>query len=155
MTDYVFKRKNRNKINPGDLFSFRLDDNSWGFGRIVSRITDGHVAEIFKYFANEPVLDSGKTYDRFMPPVVLDAYSLFQLKREGDWGFVGSTPDYAPDAVIAQVRFAWGSSGDQKATDIYDKYLPVSDQEAKSLPRCQPWGDYDVKEFIKRSLANS
>jgi Immunity protein 26 len=106
MTDYVFKRKNRNKINPGDLFSFRLDDNSWGFGRIVSRITDGHVAEIFKYFANEPVLDSGKTYDRFMPPVVLDAYSLFQLKREGDWGFVGSTPDYAPDAVIAQVRFA-------------------------------------------------
>jgi Immunity protein 26 len=152
MSDSLFKRKNRNKINPGDVFAFKFDNTTYGFGRIVSRIIDGHIAEIYNYFAKEPKLDLMASYERFMPPVILNAYGLFQLKQDGDWGFIGTTPGYVPDAEIAKTRFAWGSPRDQKAIDICDKSVPISDSEAASLPRAQPWGDYLVKEYIKNSL---
>jgi uncharacterized protein YijF (DUF1287 family) len=47
MSGSVFKRRNIKNINPGDIFSFKMDDGRYGFGRIVSRISEGHIAEIF------------------------------------------------------------------------------------------------------------
>lgn len=153
MSDSIFKRKNRNKINPGDVFAFKFDDTSYGFGRIVSRTFVGHIAEIYNHFASEPKLDMTVSYERFMPPVILSAYSLFQLKQDGDWGFIGTTPGYVPDAEIAKTRFAWGEPRYQKSTDIHDKSVDISDSEAALLPRAQPWGDYDVKKYIQDRLA--
>jgi hypothetical protein len=161
MTELIFKKKNRSTIKPGDLFSFRLDNGdfdvaqiagSFGFGRIVSQTNLGHIAEIYRYFAFEPNLDSSKTYERFKPLVVLDAYSLFQRKSEGDWGVVGSTPNYVPDLEATQTRFAWGLQGSQKVTGTNEETIDVSDSEADKHPRYQPWGDYDIKQYITRQL---
>jgi Immunity protein 26 len=150
------KRKNRNKILPGDIFAFVFNEaaggNQYGFGRIVSRIFTGHVAEIFNYFSAQPTIDLSQSKQRFKNPVILDAYSLFQLRREGDWRFIGTTENYQPDADLLNVRFAWGTKGDQRATDLQGNWAHISDAEADSLPRENPYGDWDVKNFIENNL---
>lgn len=155
MKTHEFKKRNREKIEPGDIFSFQMDEGGFGFGRIVSRINDGHVAEIFNVFSKEPVIDLLIPHQRFSPLVVLDSYGLFQRKSEGNWGFVGKTENYIPDADASKTKFAWGVSGNQKSTDIFDRVESISDAEASLLPRCSPKGDFDVKEFIKASISKS
>jgi Immunity protein 26 len=150
------KRKNRNKILLGDIFAFVFNEaggvNQYGFGRIVSRINAGHVAEIFNYFSAQPTIDLSQSKQRFKTPVILDAYSLFQLRREGDWRFIGATENYQPDADLLIVRFSWGTKGDQRATDLQGNWAHISDAEADSLPRENPYGDWDVKNFIQNNL---
>jgi Immunity protein 26 len=73
IADSIFKKRNLGQIKPGDVFAFRLGQARFGFGRIVSRIEEGHVAEIFKHFSDVPELSGDKEYERFAPPVVLDA----------------------------------------------------------------------------------
>ena len=150
MTELQFKKKNRNNIKPGDLFAFRMDSTKFGFGRIVSQTNLGHIAELFDHFDIKPTLEATKNYQVFRPLIVLDAYGLFQRKSEGDWGIIGVTPNYVPSAETANTRFAWGLKGQQKTTDIYGNTLEASDVDAANLPRYQPWGDDDVKDFIER-----
>jgi Immunity protein 26 len=154
------KRKNRNKILPGDIFAFVFNEaaggNQYGFGRIVSRIFTGHVAEIFNYFSAQPTIDLSESKQRFKNPVVLDTYSLFQLQQkgdwQGDWRFIGRTENYQPDADLLNVRFAWGIKGDQRATDLQDNWVYISDTEADSLPQNHPYDDWDIKNFIENNL---
>src|SRR5687767_3004002 len=73
-------------IKPGDLFMFRLDDSKHGVGRIISKVSLGHVAEFFEVTLNSPELqgfDLARVKRRGLP-VVLDSYSLFDRKIEGD-----------------------------------------------------------------------
>ncbi|MEH6418720.1 Imm26 family immunity protein [Pseudomonas sp. CGJS7] len=155
MQPYPFKKIHRDKLQPGDLFSLQMDDGRFGFGRIIARINDGHVAEIFDAFAATPSIDPNAAHRRLTPLVVLDAYGLFQRKTEGNWGIVGKTENYRPDPETARARFAWGLKGHQKATDLSDRFEPIDDAEAELLPRCAPKGDYDVQQLIQAALAKA
>jgi hypothetical protein len=131
------KRKNRNKILPGDIFAF---------------VFTGHVAEIFNYFSAQPTIDLSESKQRFKNPVVLDAYSLFQLRQEGDWRFIGRTENYQPDADLLNVRFAWGTNGNQRATDLQNNSVDITDAESDNMPQNHPYGDWEVKDFIQNNL---
>lgn len=55
MSDFKFlswdkkPRKMLRFVKPGDIFCFRLDENRYRFGRVISKIFTGHVVEIFDF----------------------------------------------------------------------------------------------------------
>lgn len=155
MQPYPFKKINRDKLKPGDVFSLQMDDGRFGFGRIIARINEGHVSEIFDVFAATPSIDPNAAHRRLTPLVVLDAYGLFQRKSEGNWGIIGKTENYQPDADTAGARFAWGVKGQQKASNLSGGFEPVSDAEAERMPRASPKGDYDIQQLIQAALAKA
>jgi hypothetical protein len=152
MSDSVFKRKNLKNIHPGDIFAFRMDDCRYGFGRIISRISEGHVAEIFNHFASEPKLSDANVLDRFLPPVILNSYGMFQVKQDGDFGIIGSTPNYLPDPVIEKSKFAFGSKGNFKSIDVFGNERPISDSEGMQLPLRSPFNDWFLKKYVEHAL---
>lgn len=137
-------------IQPGDVFAFQLSDDLFGFGVIVSKVLEGHVAELYGTTASIPVLDLANAHPVLQPPVILDTYSLFQIGREGVWVMLGQKPDYAPSKATRATRFAWGIRGDQNAMDVHGASEPISDAEALKMPRARPFGDFDVKEVLKK-----
>ena len=76
-------------IKLGDIFCVKLNDKKYIFGRIISKLFFGRVAEIFNYVSSTPeikveYIDSSK---RMFAPIVLDSYTLFDRKteKEADW----------------------------------------------------------------------
>lgn len=142
-------------IRRGDIFAFQLRPGVYSFGVIISKIMDGHVVEIFDYFSKEFSVDITKLDKTFYPPLILDSYSLFQKSSEGEWGIVGHQDGYSPDEKVLLTKFAWGVRGDQSVTTVNNQHISVSDDEAAKWPRCQPWGDYDVKEYVALKIGKS
>lgn len=111
---------------------------------------EGHVSEIFNYFSNSPVPDLSLLRETFSPPVVLDTYSLLQKGNEGNWSYIGRKDDYEISDDVKNSKFSWGMRGDQSIKGIYNKSQPVSDDEAAKWPRCQPWCDLNIKEYLRK-----
>ncbi|EAW1721632.1 phosphotriesterase, partial [Salmonella enterica subsp. indica] len=44
-------------VKPGDIFSFKLDEERYCFGRVIAKITGGHVVELFNYIPIAPKID--------------------------------------------------------------------------------------------------
>ena len=91
-------------IKPGDIFCVKLNDKKYIFGRIISKIFFGRVAEIFNYVSSTPeikveYIDSSK---RMFAPILLDSYTLFDRKteKEADWRI----NDYIP-IIIKKGRY--------------------------------------------------
>jgi Immunity protein 26 len=152
MSKSVFKRKNIKNISSGDIFAFRMDDGRYGFGRIISRILEGHIAEIFNYFAIEPIYNETKTPERFLPLVILNSYGMFQVKQDGDFGIVGSTPNFVPDSELSKSKFVYGPLGNFKSMDIFGTEAPISDAEGLRLPLRSPFNDWFLKKYIEHAL---
>lgn len=139
-------------IRPGDLFCLQLDDGRFAFGRIMAKSMVGHIAEIFDIFADEPVLTAEMVTSavRLMPPVVLDSYSLFDRKSEGEWRILGHTEDYVPTGTEG-VFFYYGIGSGCKLVDIFGAKTPVSEEEAYRYPPMSPNGDYTIKKQIAQA----
>jgi hypothetical protein len=137
-------------IKPGDVFAFQLSDDLFGFGVIVSKVLEGHVAELYGSTGATPAFDLASSPAVLQPPVILDTYSLFQIGREGVWIMLGNKPDYQPSEGTRKTRFSWGVQGRRKGMDIFGESVPVGDAEALEMPRASPWGDFDVKEVLKK-----
>lgn len=103
-------------ISRGDVFAFQVRPRVYGFGIIVSKIIDGHVAEIFDYFAEVLPIDVAKLDKTFYPPLILDSYSLLQKSSEGEWSIIGHQDGYSPNEKVLSTKFAWGVGGDQRVT---------------------------------------
>lgn len=137
-------------IKSGDVVSFQCAPGTFGYGVIVSRIMDGHVAELCKYFGPGPEMPpESNLADTFFPPVILDAFSLIEKAVEGDWRIVGHISNYLPDDRVSNIRFRWGVKGKQSTTDIHNHHEKVSDEEAAKWPNASPSGDWDVKNYLK------
>ncbi len=147
----IFKKRNIKKINAGDIFAFKMDDGQYGFGRIVSQVLEGHVAEIFNYFADEPLLQAPMP-PRFPRLIILNSYGMFQVKQDGDFGFIGETPNYLPDEEMTAFKFAYGDKGNFKSLDIFGASTPISDQEGLRLAPCNPANNWYLKKFVEHSL---
>jgi len=129
-------------IKPGDIFSF-LKDGTYRFGRIMTKNRLGHVAELFEYYSNEPDPSKLTSTKRVGYPIILDSYSLFDRKREGDWRVVGHQEDYVPPQD-EPMRFTLGMGGGCKKVDIFDNETPISESEAKQLKNYAPLGEARV-----------
>lgn len=145
------QRVKRQKPKPGDIFCFKLDDERFGFGRVVSKVSIGLVVEIFDYISNQSFLNYSKTQSIMFNPIIIDGFSLFERRTEGDWRIIGNTPDYEPKKDYEKLRFVYGQGRDMTAADIYNNKMTISAEEAKKYPYYSPNGDYDVMKLIKEA----
>ncbi|WP_232244077.1 MULTISPECIES: phosphotriesterase [Pseudomonas] len=106
----------------------------------------GHVAEIFKQVLSSPVLSS-TAFDQSGDPVILDSYSLFALKAEGDWRVVAHQEDYQPSSE-EPVRFVYGVADNVKLVDIFDNETPCAGSD-REYPLYSPMGDDEVREHFR------
>ncbi|WP_349975517.1 Imm26 family immunity protein [Pseudomonas sp. WHRI 8519] len=132
-------------IKIGDIFCFVINGRGYGVGRIMTRNSLGHVAEIFDVVTQEPNINEIPE-KRFARPVILDSYSLFDRKTEGDWRIIAHDLEYQP-SVEEPVRFVYGVADNVKLVDIFDNEVPFSGAKA-SFPLYAPMGDEDIKEFM-------
>lgn len=139
-------------IKPGDLFAFSLGDGKFGLGRIVSKISVGHIAEVFDVVANSPDVHDFdvNTACRAMPPVILDSYSLFDKKSEGDWRIIAHDEGFVP-SNMENVFFTYGAAaGSCRKVDYLDRETAISKAESDKLPDYSPEGELRIKrELLK------
>ncbi|MFG0499883.1 Imm26 family immunity protein [Pseudomonas sp. YQ_13] len=133
------------KIKSGDIFCFALDSKKYGVGRIMTQNSLGHVVEIFDKALNVPAVDS-ISFKRLGDPVILDSYSLFDRKAEGDWRIVAHDLDYRPSKQEL-VRYVYGVADNVKLVDIFDDETSLAGSKC-DYPSYSPMGDKDVKEHF-------
>lgn len=139
-------------IRPGDLFCLRLDEGKYAFGRIVSKIFGGHVAEFFDFFSPAPdaAISSLGGAKATLSPTLIDAYSLFDKKVEegSDWRIIGCQENYVP-VDLDDVYFVYGLEGLCKKIDIFDRETAASVFDQMKYPRLSPLGDHDVRQLLR------
>lgn len=139
-------------IKPGDIFCFRLDDKRYCFGRIISKIFIGHVAEFFSFTSSIPEVNAEciGSSKRIIAPIVIDSYSLFDKKIEdgSDWRIIGHQNDYMPTNVD-NIYFAYGVESSCKKIDVWGNETPISEGESEKLPQLSPKGDFNIKQLLK------
>lgn len=149
------KRAKRTKVKPGDIFAFGLDETQFGFGRIVSLVAIGAVAEIFDYVAAQPVFDYSKIDAWLIPPITFSHHSLFEAKIEGDWRVIGETKNFSPGPKCRDLRFVYGDEDDGffTAVDIFDQETKVGVAEGKRYPSYSSRGDSIIKRLVLEALS--
>jgi len=133
------------KIKVGDIFCFALGKEKYGVGRIMTQNSLGHVAEIFDQILSSPVVSS-ISFDRLGDPVILDSYSLFDRKAEGDWRVVAHQENYQP-STDESIRFVYGVADNVRLVDIFDNETSCSG-EGRVYPLYSPMGDEEVREHF-------
>lgn len=147
------KRTKRQKAKPGDIFAFKLDNERFGFGRIVSMVSIGSIAEIFDYFSTQPIFDYSRLGKWLIPPIPIDNFLLIEKKLEGDWRIIGHTADFVPGPEFDSLRYVYGTMPNMmKAVDIYGQIQEIDAISAEKLPKYSPSRDFQVKKLIENHL---
>ena len=147
------KRPKRLKPVPGDIFAFKIKDECFGFGRLISKVSVGMVAEIFDYISPHPIFDMTKTDSWLIQPLVLDTYSLFERRLEGDWRIIAHTEPFVADSKYDNIKFIYGEPPNNlKAVSVDDKTQPISSDAARGCREYAPYGDYHVIQFVEAEL---
>jgi hypothetical protein len=142
-------------IKPGDIFCFKLSDNEYFFGRIISHVNMGNVAEIFDYISLKPIISENELEKskRLIDVVILDSYSLFDRKEGGEWRIIGHQDDYVPDNV-ENIFFLSGPPGGYVALDVFDKEVAIPAYEKFQCHLYTPNGDLVIKKLINEKLSS-
>lgn len=140
-------------IKSGDVFCFRIRDDLYGYGRVISiSILDlGAVAEIQGYsFSPESITE----YDiinreRIFPPLLLDSYMLFDRKSEkdSDWRIIGHQHDYTSDDG-KNIFFTYGEGNSCKKVNVFGEVVSITPEEASRLPRARAQRDIHIKKML-------
>lgn len=141
-------------IKSGDIFCFPYDESKYCFGRIISKIMTGHVAEIFDYMSTDPIINERilNNSNRLMQVVILDSYSLFDRKSEGDWRIIGHEDNYVPQNV-EDIYFTYGVALSCKRMDIFsENIIPIEESEKSKYIEISPNGDIDVKRLVTEKI---
>lgn len=87
-------------VKPGDVFCFKVDGGMYRFGRIMSLMSVGHIAEIFDILSDTPKITEGEIENakRIISPLIIDTYSLLdkKIEPESDWRIIGHQDNYSP-----------------------------------------------------------
>lgn len=147
-----FKKTSIKKIDRGDIFSFEKEGFFY-YGRILTNHFLGLFSIIYKYKNNDLNLDIDfSSDDGIFPPIILDGYSLFQLKSDGDWGIIAKDPDYKIPDSLKNVVFSNINGVKQKKIkgyNIYGQEVEVYYEENETnIVDDVIYGDYDISEFL-------
>lgn len=63
---------------------------------------------------------------------MLDSYSLFDIKRVGEWRIIGREVDYEPTNV-ENVYFTYGEGLTCKKVDVFGNEISISENESKEI----------------------
>lgn len=142
-------------VKPGDIFWFKLDEGKYCFGRIMSLMTVGHVAEFFDIFMESPTISESDLNNskRIIKPIIIDSYSLFDKKIEegSDWRIVGHQDNYTPEN-IDDIYFAFGIGDFCKKKDFFGNVTSISEREWELLPKLSPKSNFDIKKLLSKRI---
>lgn len=145
-------KSRRQKFEPGYIFSINMHNGKFGFGRCISKVSIGHIVEIFNYISKDQEFTTKTTENRMFDPIPIDSYSLIRTSREGDWTVIGKTDNYQP-TNIEDIKYTYGSGPKRKLVDIKGNITEISENESKRYPYYSPKGDLDVIEMINNSIS--
>lgn len=93
---------------------------AYSFGQILSKIATGHVAAIFDVVSEHPEIAApALDLERLsVAPLVIDSYSLFDKKREGDWRIIGHREPDIP-AALKDTHFVYRMGDSRKKVDLW------------------------------------
>lgn len=142
-------------IKPGDIFCFKLNEKSYGFGRIITKIDVGHLVEIFNCISDKPCIDANSIENamRLMEPVALDSYGLFDKKAEGEWRIIGKQQDYIAHD-FGDIYLTFGAGRDWKKIDLYGNVTKISVEEHLKYILMSPQGDYVIKKLVQEHITS-
>lgn len=140
-------------IKIGDIFCFKYSEKRFCFGRIIAKVQPGHLAEIFNYISDKPFINTNDIERalRLMSPIVLDSYSLFDRKSEGEWRIIGHQENYIAHD-FGDIYLTFGIGNDWKKRDLYGNVTKISKEEHFQYILLSPEGDYLVKEIIQEHI---
>lgn len=145
----VLVRKNKAvKYSAGDVVAFKIDEEVYGFARLIKKIELGYVSEIYSETAASPskglsVINKIKKF-----PVILDTFSLLEM-GEGEWCVVGNA-EGGNDKKVDGLRFVFGTAPhDLKSIDVNGNQQKISEDDSIGLPPYEQMGDEDVKELFE------
>lgn len=137
-------------LEAGQIFCFKFDEDKYCFGRLLTKASVGHIAEIFDHTSSLPKIDADTlNSSKRISVQILDSYSLFDRKTEGDWRIIGACGNYIPTEV-ENIIYHLGIGNDMHLIDFFDHQTKISADEAKKYPPLSPHGDY----LIKKEIAN-
>lgn len=143
-------------VKPGDIFCFRLDDTMYCFGRIISKISMGHVAEIFDFISSEPnILETNiNEAKRIIDPMIIDTYSLFDKKIEpgSEWRIIGHQDDFSPENVD-DIYFSYGVGNSCKKVDVFNNEYPITEEDKSNYYTFTSRRDMYIKVLILNILS--
>jgi len=128
------ENKSRERFKPGDVFYLELPDGRYAFGRCISKVSIGHIVEIFNYFSDKPVFDLGLTNERLFRPIPLDSWSVLRCnKRDGNWKVIGHDADFVP-TNMEDALYVYGTGPTRKVVNYLGQIVgEVSSKEVDKI----------------------
>lgn len=134
MSDYKFwgwDKKPRTMlrfVKPGDIFCFKLDEDRYCFGRIITLMTVGHHSELFDIIKKSP--------------------GITELEISNARRIIEHQVNYNPKNLDG-IYFALGIGDSCKKKDCYGNDFLISESEWKTLPKLSPKGGFDIKKRLE------
>lgn len=134
MSDYKFwgwDKKPRTMlrfVKPGDIFCFKLDEDRYCFGRIITLMTVGHLSELFDIIKKSP--------------------GITELEISNARRIIEHQVNYNPKNLDG-IYFALGIDDSCKKKDCYGNDFLISESEWKTLPKLSPKGGFDIKKRLE------
>lgn len=140
------------KLKEGDILSFELTPQLFGFAKVVAKNKLGDAIEVYDFFSSHQ--DDYKkaivSPPLFEQPIILDGYSIFWKRGDGNWDVVGRDENFKFDVMDgAKVKFKYGVPGLFKLIDLNGVSYPnVSQEEAVKYPDYSPYNNQAVLRRI-------
>lgn len=134
MSDYKFwgwDKKPRTMlrfVKPGDIFCFKLDEDRYCFGRIITLMTVGHLSELFDIIKKSP--------------------GITELEISNARRIIEHQVNYNPKNLDG-IYFSLGIGDSCKKKDCYGNDFLISESEWKTLPKLSPKGGFDIKKRLE------
>ncbi|EBQ1624964.1 immunity 26/phosphotriesterase HocA family protein [Salmonella enterica] len=115
-------------VKPGDIFCFKLDEDRYCFGRIITLMTVGHLSELFDIIKKSP--------------------GITELEISNARRIIEHQVNYNPKNLDG-IYFALGIGDSCKKKDCYGNDFLISESEWKTLPKLSPKGGLDIKKRLE------
>ncbi|EJS2733445.1 immunity 26/phosphotriesterase HocA family protein [Salmonella enterica] len=115
-------------VKPGDIFCFKLDEDRYCFGRIITLMTVGHLSELFDIIKKSP--------------------GITELEISNARRIIEHQVNYNPKNLDG-IYFALGIGDSCKKKDSYGNDFLISESEWKTLPKLSPKGGFDIKKRLE------
>ena len=142
-------RKKKLKLDTGDILSINLDNNEYAFARVLTKVSIGHCIEIFDFIADSQTQYTKVNFQsRLLSPQIIDSYSIFWLRNEGDWDVESTQKDFLPPKDEAS-KFKYGDKTNLTLIDIFGNQEAMKENDGNRYPSYSPKGDFQIKKIIK------
>ena len=148
------KRPKRVKPAVGDIFSFKVADELYAFGRLVSELRAGTIAEIFKYTSTQPIFDPSRATEWLIKPVLLNSFILLDQKSEGEWDIISKDPDFKPGDRFKDIFFSWKDyKNEHKLEGVFERGVTADEATAQKYPRYVTANDARIREMVVAAIS--